>query len=288
MKFTLVSPVDIGNALASAVGTISGAMGSEIDRGMSKVSQQAFEKAKDLAAMRLYTTKQEFIDALSVERLGMHVYAIRLDASAAHLDQGYERFDMKPGLLAGPVNTDPNSKGGIRVSKDGYKYRAIPFEQTSAPKNESHPQNQRKTQIGQAGESTMGAQSAIFDAIKKVGNSFSKQMGQSNDGTRWSFSKNEFNSHVGNFTMADGSQKTANFGRPISKNMDGLKHVASKSASGKVKSAYMTFRIVSENPKSASKFWHPGFKGVHILEDVQRWTEEAFSRMVEEIFSKIS
>ena len=69
--------------------------------------------------------------------------------------------------------------------------------------------------------------------------------------------------------------------------MDGLKHVASKSASGKVKSAYMTFRIVSENPKFGSKWWNPGFKGVHIMEDVQRWTEEAFSRMVEEIFSKI-
>jgi hypothetical protein len=50
-----------------------------------------------------------------------------------------------------------------------------------------------------------------------------------------------------------------------------------------MKSAYMTFRIVSEDPKYAQKWIHPGFAGIHAFKDVQRWAEDTLDRMITEI-----
>ena len=68
---------------------MTGGMDAAIDAKMAIVSQQAFDKTKELASVRLHRTKQEYIDALTLERVSANVYVIRLDESAAHLEEGY-------------------------------------------------------------------------------------------------------------------------------------------------------------------------------------------------------
>ena len=52
-----------------------------------------------------------------------------------------------------------------------------------------------------------------------------------------------------------------------------------------VKTAYMTFRIVSEDPAHAHKWIHPGFQGVHAFREVEKWAESELDRMITDILS---
>lgn len=286
MKINISSPEEIAKILKDAIGDIGNTTESRLDKGLESVSRQAFEKAKELAAAKLYTTKQQYIDALSLEQIGPNIFAVRLDASAAHIEKGYNSYDMKPGLL----------KNAKKRSKQGYRYRAIPMEQSSAPAKSSHPLHNRPVQYqgrvenGQMklpmGATTQGSLSADFDALKKIGNRFAKGSLPSNfTGKAWTATPDPLNRNNAIFTMGNGQQYKANLGRAFNPMMSGLSNMRAphESKPNKVRSAYLTFRMVSENPKQKNKWIHPGYNGAHILEQVQRWTEDNFAKMVESV-----
>lgn len=292
MKLGISSPEDIGAALKDALSDFNVAFEQDIDQSMADVSRQAYEKAKELAAARLHRTKQQYIDALSLERIGPNVYAVKLDASAVHLEEGYPAFSMIPGLLhlnRGFSDLPQDVKGKIKMSKSGYRYRAIPMEPNGAAANPDHPLHNAQMRIGKPDQTTMGAFGAEFNALKKWANAVSKASGDRGvTGKAWTISRDPMNRHTAVATLASGQQFKKNMGRDWSEHLEGLTNIRAQHESNpnKVRSAYMTFRVVSEDPRYAGKWIHPGFAGAHILQDVQRWTEEAFSRMVDELFRK--
>ena len=271
-----------------------------LDAQMAKVSTQAFEKAKELAAERLHRTKQQYIDSLTVQKVGPNVYVVRLDADAVHLEEGYGRYDMKPGLLG--LNSGTN-KPGVKTSKKGYKYRVIPFDQSGGAAKKDSPLHNTIMQkdrspdalLGDPGrtgkETKMGDFATQFNALKKRANDIAKHvLPQDFKGRAWTIEKDNFNSQKANVRFGNGQTMKMNMGQKIHENLFGLTNVrAPKEHGGKgVRSAYMTFRVVSENPAQAGKWWHPGFQGVHIIPDVQKWTEETFATIAEAIFRKAS
>jgi len=287
VKINLSSPEEIAKILKDAIGDIATSADSGLDKSLESVSRQAFEKAKELAAARLNRTKQQYIDALSLEQLGPNIYAVRLDGSAAHIDRGFDSYDMKPGLL----------KNAKKRSKRGYRYRAIPMEQSGAPAKSAHPLNSRPVQFigrnenGQMklpmGSTTQGSLSSDFNALKKLGNRFAKDnLPQNFTGKAWTASQDPLNKNTAVFNLGNGQQFRANLNRPFNPMMAGLTNVRAQheNSPNKVRSAYITFRMVSEDPKHKGKWIHPGYNGAHILPDVQKFTEESFSRMVEAIF----
>lgn len=288
MKFKVSSAEDLGNALKQAMSEFNYAFEGEIDQSMAVVSQQAFEKAKDLAASRLVRTKQQYIDALTLEKLGDSVYAVRLDESAVHLEEGYDRFDMKPGLLHLGKELAGGKKNGIRVSKEGYRYRAIAFEHGQAPAADSHPLNKAPVQIGKPNQTTMGNMAGdLKTLIKQAGwkNTAKDASGNAIMGKVGTIKINPLNTMKAIRTDSDGNKHLMDLKKPLDSRQVGITKFQFQ-VGKQVKSAYMTFRMVSENPSQQSKWWHPGYTGAKILDDVQRWTEEAFGRMVEDIFQK--
>jgi len=298
------SPEGIINAIKSAISGLNSGVDGALDKQMAKVSKQAFEKAKEMAADRLNRTKQQYIDALSLEKVAPNVYVVRLDASAAHIEEGYGRYDMKPGLL-GLNSSGP--KPGVKTSKMGYKYRSIPFDNSDAPGRKNHPLHNTVIQkdrvpdnfLGDPGrgpgsvnpsqQSTMGEQAGFMSAIKKAGNKFAGQTPQDFRGKAWSFQQNENNKHEGFINTWDGRQQRINLGRPIPANLNNLMNLRAPHENGgnKVRSAYVTFRTVSENPTQKGKWWHPGYEGAKIFPDLQRWTEDNFARMAEAVLRNV-
>ena len=179
------------------------------------------------------------------------------------------------------------AKGGIRVSKEGYRYRVIPMDDhQSAPMKPSHPLNNAQMRIGKPDQQSLGDFAAQFDALKKTANKMAK--GRIPDGFKgraWVANSDPLNKQYANIKFGDGSSERVNLGRNFNQHHEGLSNFrAPKENGGKgSRSAYVTFRVVSE--KQADKWWNPGFAGVHALDDVQKWTEDTFANMVDAIFS---
>lgn len=303
MKIKLSSPDAIIDAIKNAISGMNSGLEGELDAQMAKVSKQAYEKAKEFAAQRLFKTKQQYLDNLSMYKVGQNVYAIRLEADAVHLDTGYPRYDLKPGLLG--LNSG-GTKKGVKISKKGYKYRVIPFTPEGAPAKASHPQHNSIMQHDRTPDSAMGDPgrgpgssnpsqatkqgdfSSQFNALKKSGNKVAAGLPTNFRGRAWSVEAHPTDSKMANIRTSNGNVKSVNMGRDVHPNLIGMSNMRAPADTGgsKVRSAYVTFRVVSENPSQAGKWWNPGYVGAHIMPDVQRWTEDTFSNMADAIFRK--
>lgn len=303
MKIKLSSPSDLGKRLKDAISGLAIDIEDELDEKLSLASKAAYDKAVELAKERLHRTADQYIRGLTLEQVAPNVFAVRLDPSVLHLEDGYDRFDMKPGLLhltksfkdlPKTMKTGKDGKvGGIRMSKDGYRYRAIAFDKNPSAKTKTGGSlaADLSSALKRAGLNKTTLDRSGMPVIGKVATigQFNKQ------GPNGSEQGYKLTGHNGADIGTPDSQFGGQNAREIRKTkkwtgMDprnaGVTKYQYEDDKGNVKSAYLTFRMVSENPKYASKWWHPGFKGVHILEDVQRWTEDVFAKMVDEIFSK--
>lgn len=324
MKFKFDVDETLGKAILSEIDRVTGMVNRLAGKVMNEVAKDSVAKARDLAASRLHRTKHTYLNALSLDKQDTTVYVLVLDASARHLEEGYGPFDMKPGLLKYKHGTDAlvsynlargaNADGtaardehgrrasfnGVRTSKDGYRYRAIPFEHTQSVASPSHPLHNAPIQKGQADETTMG--SLMADMKRLISRSGIGGITRSPDGTP-AIGKvasvrgvaNDPNSikvtHFGGQHGSGYSQiknlGTSLGGSPLSLDswLSGLTKYQFKDKSGKVRAAYMTFRMVSENPKSQGKWIHPGFQpGVRIFDEVEAFAERELVRRLEELF----
>lgn len=288
-----------GKVIEESIKNLNKDLIKRINLGVRDVSKKAVEKIKEKAAARLYNTKDQYILAMKMDEIGSGVYSITLDASAAHLEKGYDSYDMKKGLLHLGKSIPMNAKGepAIKVSKAGYRYRAIPFDKNmSAAKSDHRMHNRPEGTFGPnmidrmrpttTGESTKGirdqAKAGGYDGVTKHNN------GNPVIGKVASARPNPNNKHQ--IFIKDhetGQEKVHTVGRETHPNSQGwLKYQwlqKNRNGGTTVKSAYMTFRIVSENPAQAHKWIHPGFRGIHAFEDVQKWAENALDRMVTDI-----
>ena len=146
MKVTISIGSNLGQEVGDLIDDLTGGVSDEINEAVKTVASGALSKIKDKAAARLYRTKDQYILSLKMEAVARGYYVLTLDSAAAHLENGYASYDMKPGLLHPEKSGKPmplNSKGDpmIKTSKKGFRYRAIPFDQSehNAQSMESHP-----------------------------------------------------------------------------------------------------------------------------------------------------
>ncbi len=290
MRVKVTAQDILGKQIAESLRNVNEALQNSVDRTLGDVAQQAFEKAKELADSRLYTTRQQYKNALDYQKIGRNIYAITLDASASHLEEGYDTFDMKPGLLH-LGKSIPKATGGtkgIQVSKAGYRYRAIPFEHSNAPANPTHPLHNQPVQIGKPQQTTLGDLMKDAKRLKATADRMAQgYLPKNAQGKIWTALSDPLNRNRVAVRFQGGQQASFDLGKPIDSRLVGMVKMRReitnpKTGKTSTKTAYMTFRMVSENPKYANKWIHPGFKGAKIFPDLQRWAESAFAKMVEE------
>jgi hypothetical protein len=310
MKIKLEGLDTLGQELADEISDIGDTVASKINQGIKNLAFQAQGQAAKWAATRLYRTRQQYIDSLSVRQVGPGMYAVVLAAEAAHLEEGYTSFDMKPGLLktgnVHGVNPDQlgdynkaigananGTKGGIRVSKDGYRYRAIPFDHSASVAAPTHPLHDAVVQKGQDTQQTMGSLAAdMKQMIKRTRlNGITKDangnpiIGKVASVTPHGGSRNQVK-----VRMADGTERVTSLGQSLGGSDIQINPLLSgltkyqyeerlRNGGTRVRTAYMTFRMVSE--KQQGKWIHPGFDGAKVFPDLQQWAESEMVKMIE-------
>jgi len=83
------------------------------------IAYQAFDKAIQLANQNLRSTRADYIGALNFKKLDNNIYIITLEGKHANaVEDGYDSFDQKPGLLNGP---------NAKITEKGTKFNTIPY-----------------------------------------------------------------------------------------------------------------------------------------------------------------
>lgn len=284
---------EIGSAIAAANSTAKGIV--------SNLADQAYYKAREMAGVRLNSTSQQYIDALKMEKVGDDMYSVSLDESSEYLENGYPSYDMKAGLLKtskGYSDLPPGkggSRGGVKMSKKGYRYRSIPFEQNQAASKSGHPQNQQpvqahQTSLGNVAPMAYGDLMSAAKDLTKRANKITSANGVGGTGKVWTIQQNPLNTMQAIVKDKAGNQTTLDLKAPMDSRLKGMMRVdyeVEKRGGGKMnKSQYVTFRTVSENPKQKGKWIHPGFAGAKVFPDLEIWAENQLTKLMEEAFGR--
>ena len=111
---------NLASLLASEVSDIVQSTNSALNKSLRSLAEATMAKANEMASHKLNTTRQQYIDSLKIEKMGPNIYCVYLEDEAAHLEKGYDAFNMiKAGLARGPKS---------KMSSRGFRYVVIPFE----------------------------------------------------------------------------------------------------------------------------------------------------------------
>lgn len=222
--------------IAAAFGSIKEQVESAVTKGVGVLAESTHARALELATQQLNTTRTTYTDALSIEKVKGNIWLVQLDMDKA----GWIEEGVKPGFMEALLHGK-----SAKTNKDGGKYAIIPFKHNK-PQSQQSPKAQEM--LGQ-----------IKDFLKEK---------------KIRTTKLEFN--------PDGSPKMGllhkfniDSARPSEKAkypaLSGLAIYQKKNDQGKVKKEIMTFRIITEKMKGEGRWFHPGGKAAHIIDEAYFW-----------------
>lgn len=244
------------------IDTLSAGLVTALQQAAGNMAQMAKGEWIRLAQARLHSSRSMYVnglrqaDSFSSQVVdGSPVFTIALVGSMPNnIELGMSHFDMKdvsPGWLGGAK---------AKISKDGHRYVTIPFRHsTSSTSNIAY--------TGQA--KALGMKQELKQTVKAYG--LDRMM------------------RLATGQVQTGSVASVPKGAPdVHRFLQGLTRVQeafnSTTASGQQRgaSSLMTWRVLSD--KSADDAWkHPGLPGVHLLDEVTRWTDRELDRIIEEV-----
>ena len=207
-------------------------------------------EVQQLAENNLHSTKKIYLDAIDIrngngfKELAPGLWVVDLNESAMWIEEGQEPHSMKEGLLAKNAKT----------SKDGYRYKSIPFKHSKAQDLQT---TQEKDLVNE-----------IRGHLKKQKISF--------EGIETDASGKPRLGRLHRMNIPSKRLKPYHVAPPL----QNLSIYQSKTKEGKIRRDVITFRTVSENPNSKSKWFHPGVKPPRKFMDkaleiaMRRWESE--------------
>jgi len=231
--------------LAATLGNFAREALHDLEKAGQQLGAAAHAKITELANEELKSTKKTYTDALGMEEISPGVWCITLDESALFIEDGISaNFDMKPGLL----------KNATKTSKEGYKYRSIPFDLSKAP--------------AQRSEGSQKIMSELKTGLRKVGIPMHKIENDANGNPRLGVL------HRLNLASAKPTAKASHGA------LQGVQIRQTAMPGGKVQRSIMTFRTVSSGPKSMDKWIHPGLEAHDFFGKAERWAEEQWENVI--------
>lgn len=267
MKFKVSLDKSIQMALADAADRINAQTAEAAIDAVRDTAMAAYDKAKTLALARLNSTAEQYINALEFTQIAPNVWSVGLREEAQHLEEGYTGFDMKPGLL----------KNAKKISKQGFKYRSIPMEKKSTGKGKAGTTTGDMLNDLKRLRGVFGDKGTTKDANGKpiLGKTLSFNRDQVG---RWSMK------NYGTGEVTDKGQVAMSEGSGYGKHLEGVVKYQYQTKSGGVRSQFITFRTVSENPKYKDKWIHKGFGGIHLFRDLEDFAYRTLEQKLREIF----
>lgn len=228
----------------------------DLNKAVANLAAITDAKVKEMASQELKSSRQPFMDSLGFEEIAPGVWIISVDESGLWIEEGIEaNKDMKPGLLA----------ENFKTSKDGHRYKAIPFDYGTAPSQQT--------------PSTQMVVSYLKSQLRKEKVPF-KKIEKNDDGSP----------KVGKLHEFDFGNPRGTMGGPGKGNTPQFKNLSiyqSITKSGNVRRDILTFRTVSDGPGSAGKWHHPGAEPKKFLDRALDWAmKEWEDKILPEVMEK--
>lgn len=274
MKFKFGLGENFENQIMAIVNAAVAGSYKAVGDALRDVTEAGMAKAQELAAQRLHSTRQKYIDALSIDDAGDGVFTLSLAPDAHYLEEGYSAFDqIKAGLARGPKS---------RTTKDGKRIVVVPFTHEKGAAEPEHSQNSVKVQIGKTPQATKGSLAADLKRLEGTFGVTGTQSGQNGpaSGKVWSMRKSNSGPQWTMKDMLGGSRtQTITNINPLLSGVAKIQYADKE----KTRSAYVTWRTAVDG--AGGKGWqHPGYQGVHIMDEVEKWMADQFLRKINEIF----
>ena len=223
----------------------------DFNQAIQDLAHGAHAKIIAEAQERLHGTRQDYLKGLTFSTIGENSYLISIDGELAQkLEQGYQPFDMIPGMLKSKKIVEVGSRAGqpwVQKNKKGDRFAHVPMEHKPFAKGNVSDLAQaiRKLEV----DNRRGRKQKITSIFKDV----------------------EGNPLQGKVAVAK------NTGIQNLENLVKYQKIHKKGEKETVQSVYMTYRTVSDNGKS----WiHPGFDGLKAFEHAEQWVESELQNIL--------
>lgn len=217
-------------------GDIKEQIKEKVEKGVQSLAAMTHAKVAEMAQGELHSTRHIYMDALGFEQIAPNVWAVSLDAQKA----GW----IENGRKSGPMFDDLLRKNA-KVSKEGNRYKAIPFEHSKPPSQ-------------MTGEAQLLV-TRIKSALKKEGIPFKKIEKDASGNPRLG------KLHTLNIKSAPPTS------RSTSPALFGVNIYQHKTSKGNVRRDIMTFRVISDKQRGTGKWEHPGTEPKNFFEKAYNW-----------------
>jgi len=222
-----------------------------------------------------------YLDALvNPTQVGPNIWVITLDASANWIEDGMKPFWMGDTLLKGP---------GVKTSKDGSRYRVIPFGHSGAPSSKTPAQ--------------ASLQDTLKEEFKKRKIPWSK-MERNDDGSVKTGLVHKFDikdkpirpeasagkpgwgkgdpGEVMKGPEATGGIPLLQGVRVYQKQLFGPDGKPARNNKGEMKFSkqVMTFRVISDKHRGKGVWDHPGLEGMMFFKSAAQWADEQWGNKI--------
>ena len=224
------------DAIAEELGLFKEEVEAALNQGIAIASSMTHTKIVELANEKLNARRDKFLNALQpVKEISKGVFEIVLDEKAMWIENGKEPGSMVDDLL----------RKNPKVSKEGKRYKVIPFDQGNA-RAATTPQAQQTL-------------ATLKSALKKMNIPYKKLELDSKGSARLG------KLHSLKIPSAKPTEKSK---FPA---LYGLNIYQTKMPNGKVRRDLFTFRIVHEDHKAQGKWYHPGLEPANIMDEAYDW-----------------
>ena len=224
-----------------------------IEDGVKSVAEMTHAKITELAQSKLHQTRSIYTDNLDFKEVSPGVWLITLDQPALWIEEGRKSGDMTEDLL----------RKGAKISADGHRYKAIPFEQSKSPSKASPYQTNLIAKI----KAAIKAENVVRQSNKKELLTYKKLQVDEKGSPRLGL--------VDRLKVSSSMPSS----RASYETLAGLAFYQTKTKSGKVRRDVMTFRIVSDKHKG-SKWIHPGREPSNFFEEALAWADRQFEDVI--------
>lgn len=230
--------------MASLFGDLKKEVEAALTDGVQRLASMTHAKTLEHAQSELTSTRKKYTDALSFEEIEKGVWVVSLDESALFIEEGRKSGSMVDDLL----------RNNAKVSKDGNRYKAIPFEHSKPPSQQTPKAKEITDQIKRE--------------LRSVGVPF-KKIEYNPDGSP----------RIGKLHKFDfpSNKPSAMASHPA---LSGLTIYQHKTSGGNIRRDIMTFRMVSDKSKAEGKWHHPGL-------EARKFMDKAFASALQEWESEI-
>ena len=236
--------------LVAVFGEIKETVSKDIKQAANDVASMTHAKTLELARNGLNSLQKIYTDNLSFSNPDENLWIITLNEKAMFVEEGRKAGSMIEDLL----------RNNAKTSKDGHRYKVIPFEHSKPPSQQSNTAQAMTTLI--RGE------------LKQRGINY-KKLDLDKSGSPRTGLLHRFD--VDNPRMSEKQRE----------NLKGVAVYQTKQKDGSTRRDVMTFRVVTDNPASDAKWVHPGMEPKLFMDKALDWAMRTFeNEMLPAILAK--